>query len=65
MTDPISGVAKVVGEGLEIVADTLERKNAADVKEAEKAQNEADAVAEETCAVEEKDTEEIRRNIAE
>ena len=65
MTDPVSGVAKVVGEGLEIVADTLERKNAPDVKAAEKAHDEAQAVAEETCAVESQDTEAIRRNIAE
>lgn len=65
MSDPVSGIAKVVGEGLAIAADVMEAKNAPDVKAAEKAQSEADATASETKAVEERDTEEVRKNIAE
>lgn len=65
MADPVSSGLEVAAKTLEIIADIQEAKNAPDVRDAVKKQDEVNAVAEETKAVAERDIEAVRKNLAE
>lgn len=65
MSDAVTEVAKAAAEALRLAADVQEQKNAPDVKAAEKAQDDVDAVSAETKAVADQNAEAVRKNIAE
>lgn len=63
--DPITSGLELAANATKLAADILEKKNAEDVRDAAKAQAEADAIDSETKAVADEDTKSIRENISE